>query len=49
LPSGAEEAIELISLEEYSSFDATGLADLVARKQVKPEELALTALEAISM
>jgi amidase len=38
----------MISLEEYSSYDATGLADLVARKQVKPEELVATALEAIS-
>lgn len=38
----------MISLEEYSSYDATGLADLVARKQVKPEELAATAVEAIA-
>jgi len=38
----------MISLKEYSSYDATGLADLVARKQVKPEELTAAALEAIS-
>jgi len=37
----------MISLQEYSSYDATGLADLVARKQVKPAELMATALKAI--
>ncbi len=38
----------MISLKDYTSHDATGLADLVARKQVKPEELVAAALEAIS-
>ncbi len=38
----------MISLRDYTSYDATGLADLVARKQVKPEELLAAALEAAS-
>jgi len=38
----------MISLKDYTSYDATGLADLVARKQVKPEELLEAALQAVS-
>lgn len=37
----------MISLSDYASHDGLGLADLVARKQVKPEELVATALQAI--
>ena len=36
-----------MKLAEYSAFDALGLADLVARKQVTPKELAQTAAQAI--
>ncbi|MBI3799934.1 MAG: amidase [Deltaproteobacteria bacterium] len=36
-----------MSLNEYTSQDGLGLADLIARKQVKPEELVTTALQAI--
>jgi amidase len=35
-------------ITEYASFDATGLADLVARNEVTPKELALTAAAAIA-
>jgi amidase len=35
-----------MNLTEYASYDALGLADLVARKQVSPKELALTAVAA---
>jgi hypothetical protein len=28
-----------MNLDEYSSYDAMGLADLVCRKEVKPSEL----------
>jgi amidase len=37
----------MLSLSEYTSQDGLGLAELVARKQVKPEELVATALQAI--
>ncbi|MGH7856726.1 MAG: amidase family protein, partial [Candidatus Binatia bacterium] len=37
----------MISLDEYSRHDAVGLADLVARKEVKAEELAAAALAAV--
>ncbi len=37
----------MLSLNEYTSQDGLGLAELVARKQVKPEELVATALQAI--
>ena len=37
----------MVKLEEYASFDATGLAGLVARGEVSPEELLDVALEAI--
>jgi amidase len=37
----------MISLSEYTSHDGLGLADLVARKQVKPEELVAAALQAV--
>lgn len=36
-----------MNLTEYASYDALGLADLVARKQVTPKELAKLAAEAI--
>ncbi|MBM4257223.1 MAG: amidase [Deltaproteobacteria bacterium] len=36
-----------MSLSDYTSYDGLGLADLVARKQVKAEELAAAALQAI--
>jgi amidase len=36
-----------MKLAEYSAFDALGLADLVARKEVTPKELAKTAAQAI--
>lgn len=36
-----------MKLAEYAAFDALGLADLVARKQVTPKELAKTAAQAI--
>jgi amidase len=35
-----------MNLAEYASYDALGLAELVARKQVTPKELALTAAAA---
>jgi amidase len=38
----------MISLADYASHDATGLADLVTRKQVKPEEPVTAALDAVS-
>jgi len=37
----------MISLSDYTAHDGLGLAELVARKQVKPEELTATALAAI--
>src|SRR5262245_16041964 len=35
-----------MNLVEYASYDSLGLAELVARKQVSPKELALTAVAA---
>jgi amidase len=35
-----------MNLTEYASYDALGLAELVAKKQVTPKELALTAVAA---
>jgi amidase len=35
-----------MNLTEYATYDALGLAELVAKKQVSPKELALTALAA---
>ena len=35
-----------MNLAEYASYDALGLAELVAKKQVTPKELALTAVAA---
>src|SRR5262249_40399373 len=35
-----------MNLTEYASYDALGLAELVARKEVTPKELALTAAAA---
>ena len=37
----------MMNLAEYARYDGLGLADLVARKQVTPRELALTAVAAI--
>ena len=37
-----------MNLAEYASYDALGLAELVAKKQVSPKELALTAAKAIA-
>src|SRR6185503_8675074 len=36
-----------MNLTEYATYDALGLAELVARKQVTPKELALTCAKAI--
>ncbi len=38
----------MISLTDYSSYDGLGLASLVARKEVTPEELLDTALAAVA-
>ena len=35
-----------MNLTEYASYDGLGLAELVARKQVSPKELVLTAVAA---
>ena len=35
-----------MNLAEYASYDALGLAELVAKKQVSPKELAQTAVAA---
>ena len=35
-----------MNLAEYAAYDALGLAELVAKKQVSPKELALTAVAA---
>ena len=37
----------MLSLQDYTSRDGLGLADLVARKEVKPEELLEAALSAV--
>src|SRR6478672_1872320 len=37
-----------MNLAEYASYDALGLAELVARKQVSPKELAETASAAVN-
>ena len=37
-----------MKLGEYAGFDALGLADLVAKKEVSPSELAMTARDAIA-
>jgi amidase len=39
----------MMKLAEYASYDALGLAELVAKKQVTPKELALTAAKAIEL
>lgn len=36
-----------MNIKEYATYDGLGLADLVAKKEVTPKELALTALAAI--
>jgi len=38
----------MISLDDYSSHDALGLAHLVARKEVTPDELVAAAFEAVA-
>ncbi|MET0194953.1 MAG: amidase, partial [Hyphomicrobiaceae bacterium] len=38
-----------MNLSEYSKYDGLGLAELVARRQVSPKELAATALKAIEV
>src|SRR6266702_4703785 len=37
-----------MNIREYAKYDATGLAELVRKKEVSPKELALTAAEAIA-
>jgi amidase len=39
----------MLSLKDYSSYDGTGLAQLVARKEVSPKELADVALQAAEL
>jgi amidase len=39
---GTREGARAMNLAEYASYDALGLAELVARKEVTPKELALT-------
>jgi amidase len=41
------EACNMISLRDYAAHDALGLAELVASKQVSPQELVDTAIKAI--
>jgi amidase len=36
-----------MKLAEYASYDALGLAELIAKREISPRELALTALKAI--
>ncbi len=38
----------MISLSDYASRDGLGLAELVARKQVTPQELVAAALEPVT-
>jgi len=38
----------MLSLQEYSSYDGLGLAELVAKKQIKPSELVEAALQAVA-
>jgi amidase len=38
-----------MKIREYAKYDATGLAELVRKKEVTPKQLALTAAEAIAM
>ena len=38
----------MLSLQEYSSYDGLGLAELVATKQLKPSELIEAALQAVA-
>ena len=38
----------MISLNDYTSHDGLGLAELVARKEVTPDELVAAALEAVA-
>src|SRR6266700_2468765 len=37
-----------MNIREYAKYDATGLAELVRKKEVTPKELALTAAQAIA-
>ena len=38
----------MISLHDYTSHDGLGLAELVARKEVTPDELTAAAFEAVA-
>ncbi len=38
----------MLSLQEYSSYDGLGLAELIAKKQLKPSELVEVALKAVA-
>ncbi len=38
----------MISLNDYTSHDGLGLAELVARKEVTPDELVAAAFEAVA-
>jgi amidase len=38
----------MISLNDYTSHDGLGLAELVARREVTPDELVAAALEAVA-
>jgi amidase len=38
----------MISLQEYSSYDGLGLAELVAKKEIAPRELLDAALQAVA-
>ena len=38
-----------MNLSEYAKYDGLGLAELVAKRQVSPKELAATALKAIEV
>src|SRR5438105_12085654 len=49
MPSDGRESLQrVMNLAEYASYDALGLAELVASKQVPPKELAQTAAAAIA-
>src|SRR5262249_33990606 len=47
MASKPERIDHMISLSDYTAHDGLGLAELVTRKQVKPEELMAAALAAI--
>lgn len=47
-PSDGVRSQSMISLDEYARYDALGLAELIAKKQLKPEELLTVAYLAIA-